>query len=144
MMATLRLTVVNGPHQGKRFCLRGLDACLVGRAADCPIRFSEECCACGIGRYHCQVLLDAPRACVLIQDMDISSQTRINGRRVDENGALAEAATTVGVARQGDIITIGDLSLQVSIHDCAEDFPTSQWPRFTEPTSVKEDCPVAC
>jgi hypothetical protein len=144
MMATLRLTVVNGPCQGKRFCLRGLDACLVGWAPDCPIRFSGERCARGIGRYHCQVLLDAPRTCVLIQDMDIASRTCINGRRVGESGALAEATTTVGVARHGDIVTLGEMSLQVSIHDCAEDFPTDERGSFAEPARVNEDCPVAC
>jgi hypothetical protein len=45
MAATIRLTVLTGPHKGTRFCTRGLNACLVGRSAECQGQLQLNRCA---------------------------------------------------------------------------------------------------
>src|ERR1039457_5379171 len=75
MAATIRLTVLTGPHKGTRFCTRGLNACLVGRSAECHMRLCGENRDLAISRFHCQLLLESP--VVRIQDMDSSNGTYI-------------------------------------------------------------------
>ncbi len=137
MTTTIRLTVLTGPHEGTRYCMRGLDAALVGRAAECQIRFCGEKRDLCISRYHCQLLPDS--AGVHVQDMDSANGTYINGHRVGgtaQPSDLAPFAPLAAVAEDGDILTIGGTSLRVNIMNCGVDFP--------EDGSVKKDCPVAC
>lgn len=141
MAATIRLTVLTGPHKGTRFCTRGLNACLIGRSAECHMRFCGEPDDLAISRVHCQLLPDAP--CVRILDMDVSNVTKINGQAVGES---REAEAAAGVARDGDIITIGSTSMLVNVLDCHEPFAESSDSRVAGALTeiVKKDCPVDC
>ena len=141
MAATIRLTVLTGPHKGTRFCTRGLNACLVGRSAECHLRFCGETRDLAISRFHCQLLLESP--VVRIQDMDSSNGTYINGQKVGEG---PEPEATAGEARDGDIITIGDTSMMVNVLDCLMPIADSCDPRVVDALTeiVKKDCPVAC
>ena len=143
MATTLRLTVLTGPHKGTRFCTRGLDACLVGRAPECAIRFCGESRDLCISRYHCQLLLDA--ASVRVQDMDSANGTYINGHRVGEKPAPLGTLPPASVAEDGDILTIGGTSLRVNIMDCAVEFTEpGDHDACPECAKVKKDCPIAC
>jgi pSer/pThr/pTyr-binding forkhead associated (FHA) protein len=141
MAATIRLTVLTGPHKGTRFCTRGLNACLVGRSAECHMRFCGETLDSAISRFHCQLLLVPPL--VRIQDMDSSNGTYVNGQKVGEEPKPEAAA---GEARDGDVITIGATSMLVKVVDCSVPFPDSCDPRVVGALTeiVKKDCPVDC
>lgn len=143
MATTLRLTVLTGPHQGTRFCTRGLDACMVGRASECAIRFCGETRDLSISRHHCQLLLDT--ASVRVQDMDSANGTYINGHRVGDKAEATGSLAPVSVAEDGDILTIGGTSLQVRIMDCSVEFtePGDEH-ACAECAKVKKDCPVSC
>jgi serine/threonine-protein kinase len=144
MAATVRLTVLTGPHQGSRFCLRGMTACMVGRAAECQVRLAgtprDQC----ISRCHCQLAFDPPL--VRVQDMDSANGTYINGHKVgvDLADELLQSNAMLGVAKDGDIITLGGTSLRVNIMDCPEYEPDGPAPLWKEAETVKQDCPVDC
>jgi pSer/pThr/pTyr-binding forkhead associated (FHA) protein len=141
MAATIRLTVLAGPHKGTRFCTRGLNACLVGRSAECHVRFCGAACDQSTSRFHCQLILDPPL--VYVQDMDRSNDTDINGQKVGES---QEPEAAADVARDGDIITVGGTSMLVNVLDCSEPFAESCDARgFVALTAiVKKDCPIDC
>ena len=148
MAATLRLTVLSGPHKGSRFCLRGPNSCLVGRAPDCNIRFcGAERDRC-ISRHHCQLYFDPPL--VRVQDLGSSNGTYINGLKPgkQENEAPADwfqPGISLGVMRDGDILNVGGISLQVNLMDC----PPCPGPEggdnlWHENETLKQDCAVKC
>ena len=140
MAATLRLTVVTGPHRGTRFCIREPNACMLGRAAGCQIRLCGSERDLCISRNHCQLLFDTAKLCV--QDMDSANGTYINGKKVGASTTIAEifkGEAPVGVAGDGDVITVGGTSLMVNIMDCPEDFGA-----LSDKSIVKQDCPIDC
>jgi eukaryotic-like serine/threonine-protein kinase len=141
MAATIRLTVLAGPHKGTRFCTRGLNACLVGRSAECHVRFCGEACDHSTSRFHCQLILDPPL--VFIQDMDRSNGTYINGQKI---GKSQEPEALADVALDGDIITVGSTSMRVNILDCSEPFAETRDERGIVALTaiVKKDCPIDC
>lgn len=134
MTTTLRLTVLTGPHKGTRFCTRGLEACMVGRASECDMRFAGDSRDLCISRRHCQLLLDI--AHVRVQDMDSANGTYINGHRVGHQDD--DRAHLFATAKDGDILTIGGTSLQVSVIDCAVALGELGHDK------VKKDCPIRC
>jgi eukaryotic-like serine/threonine-protein kinase len=141
MVATIRLTVLTGPHKGTRYCLRGPRSCMVGRAAECQVRFCGTERDLRISRRHCQLYCDPPQ--LRVQDIDSSNGTYINGQRVsemDEECWLFHNDAQVGVAQDGDVITLGGTSLRVNVLDCAEVFDQLGG----EPAAVKQDCPIEC
>jgi pSer/pThr/pTyr-binding forkhead associated (FHA) protein len=135
MAATLRLTVMTGPHKGTKFCMRRENGCMVGRGAECHMRFCGENRDLHISRCHCQLYFDPPW--VRIQDMDSGNGAYVNGRRI----GLAEpggGGPKVGLAQDGDILTIGGTSLSVNIVDCPEDFTLGP-----KNMSIRAQCPTA-
>ena len=147
MTATIRLTVLTGPHQGSRFCLRGSNACLVGRASECQVRFcglDRDLC---ISRRHCQLYFEPPL--LRMEDLGSVNATYVNGHKVgDEDGATGGDLLDLplGIARHGDILTIGGTSMQVNVVDCpltAQEADDGS-PAWNEKDIVKVDCPVAC
>ena len=58
MAKTARLTVLTGPHRGRRFCFRGASNCLVGRGSDCFMRFAGFERDLEISRHHCKLEVD--------------------------------------------------------------------------------------
>jgi pSer/pThr/pTyr-binding forkhead associated (FHA) protein len=123
MGETVRLTVLTGPHKGNRYCFRKGGKTTVGRSADCDI------CVCGadrdltISRHHCGLKFDPPN--VLVEDLRSSNGTYVNGYSCPPPIA----------AKDGDILTIGGTSMQISIVDCAE---------WDESKTILVNCPVEC
>jgi pSer/pThr/pTyr-binding forkhead associated (FHA) protein len=141
MATTIRLTVLTGPHRGIRFCTRGPNACLVGRSANCHVRFCGEPADLEISRVHCKIILDPPH--VRIQDMGSLNGTLLNGQKV---GGIQEADASPGVAQDGDIITVGGTSMRVNVLDCPESFAESCDAAVAgdQAEIVKKDCPIEC
>ena len=135
MAATIRLTVLTGPHKGNRYCFRGPSGKILGRGSTCDI------CFCGAGqdlcisRRHCLLTFDPPNVCV--DDLGSANGTYVNGL------SCAAAASDVSsrqdsvpiAANDGDILTIGGTSLEINIIDC---------PEWIEEERVTKNCPVAC
>jgi pSer/pThr/pTyr-binding forkhead associated (FHA) protein len=130
MAATIRLTVLTGPHKGNRFCFRGLDPATLGRAPECQI------CMCGeerdrcISRRHCELAFEPPA--VRINDLDSSNGTYVNGRKSEPGMVALEEQIMAG---HGDILTVGGTSLQIDIMDC---------PEALEGNEIKMNCPAEC
>lgn len=148
MAATLRLTVLSGPHKGARFCLRGPTTCLVGRAPECEVRFfgdqRDQC----ISRRHCQLYVDPPL--VRVQDLGSLSGTYVNGRRAgagEDEGSpdWFQPGVPISAIRDGDILTLGGISLQANLMDCPpRSEPAADTNLWREEESVKKDCHVKC
>jgi pSer/pThr/pTyr-binding forkhead associated (FHA) protein len=142
MTATLRLTVLTGPHKGNRFCWRGKTAVMLGRAAECPVCFCGDQRDQSISRRHCQVSFEPPlmRVC----DLDSANGTYINGRRLTE--AESARAGNPGEAGDGDLLTIGGTTVQVNLRDCPLSCQQSSDSTiiWDENELLKKNCPVEC
>ena len=148
MAATLRLTVLSGPHKGSRFCLRGQTTCLVGRAPECEIRFCGEPRDQCISRRHCELYFDPPF--VRVQDLGSSNGTYINGLKpgTQDGEPLADwfqPGISLGMVRDGDILTLGGISLQANLMDCPPcPSPEDVNPLWQDKETIKKDCAVKC
>jgi hypothetical protein len=143
MVATVRLTVLTGPHKGRRFCFRGPTSCLVGRAEDCLVRFAGDVRDQCISRHHCQLHLGPP--CIRLEDLGSKNGTYVNGRAIEAAALLQGEAPTAAI-EDGDIITIGGSSLQIEIVDCPPRLPaaTEQDPVWQPDEVAKKDCLMHC
>ena len=146
MAATVRLTVLTGPHKGNRFCFRGGCAPTLGRASNCEIRFAGTERDQLISREHCQFHLESPT--VSVCDLGSSNGTVIIGKKMEpgeaQRGAIkpCKEGSCIGAACDGDIINVGGTTLQIHITDCQShgdsdpDWPAGQF--------VKCNCAVSC
>jgi len=121
MVATIRLTVITGPHKNQRFCFRGPTQCTLGRASDCFVRLAGDGRDQLISRHHCEIHVDPP--CVRIADLGSSNGTYLNGRKVSElEQSVIDVLTGDGVdaasVSDGDVITVGGTSLRADIVEC--------------------------
>jgi pSer/pThr/pTyr-binding forkhead associated (FHA) protein len=146
---TIRITVLTGPHKNRRFCFRGPMHCTVGRAAECDIQLSGSQRDQTVSRRHCRLDIDPP--CVQVEDLMSLNGTYHNGTKLepaagpiaDESSRAAGSAGVVTV-QDGDIITLGETSLQVHVVDCAlgeAGGGAAVWPQGE---MAKPDCPVPC
>ena len=131
MAATVRLTVLTGPHKGGRFCFRGSSPTTLGRASECQICFCGEQRDLCISRRHCELTFDPPT--VQVHDLGSANGTYVNGKNV----APCPIATALKrlTANDGDILTVGGTSLQINIMDCPEPIDGGE---------VKRNCPLEC
>src|SRR6266508_1010938 len=121
MAATVRLTVLTGPHKGQRYCFRAPTSCLLGRGTDCFVRFTGADRDLSVSRRHCQLDIDPPL--VQLQDLGSLNGTFVNGRAVGGNkgnqGAkVCEGCSTHETISSGDLITVGGTSLRVDFVEC--------------------------
>jgi pSer/pThr/pTyr-binding forkhead associated (FHA) protein len=149
MAETVRLTVLTGPHKGRRYCFRGPTSCLVGRADDCSVRFAGSERDQSISRHHCQLNIDPP--CVRLQDLGSRNGTYLNGRAVGgkaakDTAALLRGGSPIAPVEDGAIITIGGTSFTIEIVDSPPRPPegTEHDPVWQPDAVVKQDCPVRC
>jgi pSer/pThr/pTyr-binding forkhead associated (FHA) protein len=149
MAETVRLTVLTGPHKGRRFCFRGPTVCRVGRAEDCFVRFAGSERDQSISRHHCQLHLDPP--CIRLQDLGSKNGTYVNGKAIADQAAQDMAALLQGNApiaavQDGDIITIGGSSFQIEVVDCPPRLPegAEHDPVWQPDELAKKDCPIRC
>lgn len=135
-MATIvRLTVLTGPHRGSRFCFREPNGTTVGRAPECAICFRGAERDGRISRHHCQLKFDPPN--VRVADLGSMNGTYLNGHRCAPLAkcAMLHEDSAPSTAQDGDILTIGGTSLQISIIDC---------PEWDDKEKIKKNCPVQC
>ena len=126
MAATIRLTVLTGPHRGTQYSFREPCGMTLGRSSSCDVCLRGEGRDQSISRRHCRLRFDPPN--VVVDDLGSMNGTFLNGRPCADGRAPA-------CARDGDILTIGGTSLQINIVDCAH---------WDEEKSAKTNCPVRC
>jgi len=148
MPTVVRITVITGPHKGRRFCFRGPSRCTVGRANDCFVQFAGEERDNLISRHHCRLDINPP--CVLVGDLGSLNGTFLNGRSLEpvEGEDLLPLANSLlekvsgSVVEDGDILTVGGTSVQIDIVDCP---PSAlDGPVWKEEEIAKQDCPISC
>ena len=94
----VKLVVASGKNAGRAIAVKR-NKLLVGRAEDCDVRpLSDE-----VSRRHCEV--NVGPAEVTAQDLGSRNGTFVNGEKIAEKTLL----------KDGDILRIGSLELQVSI-----------------------------
>jgi eukaryotic-like serine/threonine-protein kinase len=141
MARTIRLTVLTGPHKGRRFCFRGATQCLLGRADDCFVKFCGTARDRLISRHHCQ--LDIDPSCIHVRDLRSSNGTYINGRRVEPILDGADAASLGAVLNDGDVLGVDGTTLRVDIVDCPP-AGTQAEGLWNAGDTAKKDCPLSC
>jgi pSer/pThr/pTyr-binding forkhead associated (FHA) protein len=150
MAATIRLTVVTGPHRGRRFCFRGTAPCCAGRAPDCFVQLSGEERDQTISRHHCH--LDVVVPFIRVHDLNSSNGTFINGARVTADAQDLPAQTnqdediSSSVLKNGDVLTIGGSSLMVEVVECPPPWEKGAGdPSIWKPGEVaKRCCAILC
>lgn len=144
MAATIRLTVVTGPHKGSRFCFRAPTQCTLGRGSDCFVRLAGERRDESISRHHCELNIHPP--CFRITDLDSRNGTFVNGQNLKElersllDVLSPDGGTGINVD-DGDIITVGGTSLRADLMECPPPQVANVW---TDGETTKKDCPVNC
>ena len=151
MAATIRLTVLTGPHKQRRFCFRGPTHCTIGRAPDCAIQLSGDARDGAISRHHCELNIDS---CVRLQDLGSLNGTYRNGKKLEPAEAdvpegaasLMRKLSVAADVEDGDIITVGGMSIRIDLVDCqlSATATTSEAPVWPEGEVAKADCPVRC
>jgi pSer/pThr/pTyr-binding forkhead associated (FHA) protein len=151
MTQALRVTVVTGPHRGRKFCLLGTAECLMGRSPDCFIQFAgterDQC----ISRRHCKLTLD-PSA-LTVQDLGSLCGTYLDGERIESATLSLPACNGCdGIHSERDdfetspLLTIGGTTLRLNVVDCPPK-GTSELDRanlWRRGETAKKDCPIAC
>lgn len=144
MAATVRLTVLTGPHKNRKFCFCGPARSLVGRAPECFVQFSGMPRDQSLSRHHCQLEIDPPL--VKVQDLGSLNGTYLNGRKVEAAQAEAPTDCTCGqVVNHGDLLTINGATMMIEMVDCPKDGRDQYNQPIWEPgQTAKKDCPVLC
>jgi pSer/pThr/pTyr-binding forkhead associated (FHA) protein len=117
MAATLRLTVMTGPHKDAKFCFRSGTSCLLGRGTDCFVQLSGTERDQLISRQHCQLKIALPA--VQIRDLGSRNGTFLNGHAIDTlEIAVPPCACDERVTRPAEMLTVGGTTLRVDVVDC--------------------------
>ena len=135
MAATIRLTVLTGPHKGNRYCFREPGGTTLGRGSGCDVCLTGDPRDLCISRRHCQLTFDPPN--VEVDDLGSANGTYVNWHPcvAHANDAASHDDSTSIEAKDGDILTIGGTSLQISIIDC---------PQWGEDEGIKKNCTAIC
>lgn len=148
MVQTLRLTVVTGPHKGRKFCFCGPTRCLVGRADECFVQLCGTDRDWLISRQHCQLIVEPP--VLVVSDLGSTNGTFLNGKRVSLETVDLGPATSPQEAceriYETTFLTIGGTTFQVELVECpppgiADPGQPSPWQGGL--TAIR-DCPIAC
>ena len=147
MAATVRLTVLTGPHKNRRFCFCGPTQCVIGRGADCFARFTGMPEDLTISRHHCQLDVEPP--IVRVQDLGSLNGTYVNGQKIWPADSKIEnspgAMRHEHVLNNGDLLSIDGMTLKVDIVDCpAADHEADSPPVWEPGETAKRDCPIPC
>ena len=123
MANTVRLTVLTGPHKGNRYCFRKTEGTTIGRASACDVCVCGESRDLNISRRHCTLKFEPPS--LLVSDLGSLNGTYINGNSCEPPV----------FANDGDILTVGGTSLQISVVDCTE---------WNDEKNIKVNCQTRC
>jgi pSer/pThr/pTyr-binding forkhead associated (FHA) protein len=117
--ATVTLTVIHGPLDGRTFEFAERASCFLGRAADCQPRLPDDDDHRKVSRHHCLIDINPPDA--RIRDFGSLNGTYLNGTRIGQRAAGQTpeqgAATEFPEhdLRHGDAIRLGDTVLRVDV-----------------------------
>lgn len=126
MDAKVRLSVVTGPHAGRKYCFRSPHSCTAGRGPENFVQLSGEERDAAISRKHCQLEIQGP--CVHVEDLQSLNGTFLNGTRIHENQL-----------QDGDLLTLGTTTLRVEHVHCP--FDAVVW---KEGDAAKRGCRLPC
>ena len=134
MPPRITLTIASGQLSGQQFLFEERTTVLLGKQSDCRIRFPKDYGT--VSRHHCLIDLNPPDA--RIRDLGSRNGTYINSRLIGmrpKDKSLEEGRRLVFEEvdlEDGDVIKIGDATLQVSVHvscicsACREEIPKEQ------------------
>jgi pSer/pThr/pTyr-binding forkhead associated (FHA) protein len=113
--ATVRLTIIGGPDDGKQFVFRTPGRSDIGRGAGCYPRLPSDPFHLTVSRCHCLLQVAPPDVCVI--DLGSRNGTYVNGVRV--GGATSGEPPCP--LHEGDELRVGETVFRVSVAASAED-----------------------
>ena len=119
MPATVTLTVIRGPLDGKEFVYDQRSICILGRADDCDPRLPDDDAHRTVSRHHCLIDINPPD--VRIRDFGSLNGTHVNETKIGQREAHQTPEEVAAVAfpehdlNDGDEIRLGDTVLRVGI-----------------------------
>jgi pSer/pThr/pTyr-binding forkhead associated (FHA) protein len=117
MAATVRVTVMTGPHKDAMFYCPGGASCVLGRDNDCFVQLSGAERDKLISRHHCQLNIALPR--LEIKDLGSRNGTFLNGRAINSAEVmLPHRGRDDRLTRPAEILTVGGTTLRVDVVDC--------------------------
>lgn len=114
MIAALK--VLNGPMQGTEFLLMNRGIYNVGRSNNCQM-YLADADDNTISRLHCSIRFD--RNQVFIRDLWSKNGTFIS-KLMEETGRMLSQGAVSFRLRDGDIISIGSVKLQITISEAID------------------------
>jgi pSer/pThr/pTyr-binding forkhead associated (FHA) protein len=150
MAATVRLTVLTGPHKNSKYCFRGPALSKVGRAEECFVRLSGTPRDLLISRCHCRLDVDPPN--IQVRDLNSSNGTFVNGKKVEpveqspkQIGDSLDGDSFNGTLSDGDLLTVGGTTLRVDLVDCPPSGTNvPEETIWNENQLAKKSCPFSC
>jgi len=82
MPSAITLTIANGCTAQERHVFTRQAHCLVGRGADCDIRFPTDLWHSNISRHHCLFVVEPPT--IQVRDLGSLTGTYVNGRLIGQ------------------------------------------------------------
>jgi pSer/pThr/pTyr-binding forkhead associated (FHA) protein len=132
----VRLTVLNGPHKGNRFCCRQCKAMIVGRAGDCDISLNDAHADLRVSRRHCRLQFESD--CILVHDLASKNGTFINGILVGQEDQARDVLTS------DDLLTVGETTLGIEFFDCPLSNSAEGESGWPEDVTILKNCPLNC
>jgi pSer/pThr/pTyr-binding forkhead associated (FHA) protein len=105
MRATVILTVSAAGSRGRTYVFDQPASCVAGRAPDCDLRIGTG--QASVSRHHCAFEIDPPH--VLVQDLDSSNGTYVNGAALEPSGEQ--------ILQHGDVVRLGRTVVQISVEE---------------------------
>jgi eukaryotic-like serine/threonine-protein kinase len=135
MDSTVTLTIVNGPLQGQSYPFSTRTICWVGRQDNCTIRFPDVPEYDKISRLHCLIDIDPPK--ISIRDFNSTQGTFVDMRLIGRRASGQVASTSIDPnlkpteenLHSGNIISLGDIHIKVSISGDQPDYNTPAIPK---------------
>jgi hypothetical protein len=133
MPAEVILTVTQGALQGQQFVFDQRTACILGKEADCHLRFPKDRDHHTISRHHC--LLDINPPDIRVRDCGSRNGTYVNGHKIGQRprGQTPEQGARLQLPehdlQDGDEVKVGRIVFRVSVFvpavcaDCAAEIP---------------------
>ncbi len=121
MSATVTLEIIGRSEIVRRFVFEERTTILLGRDADCQIRFPRDRAHQSVSRHHCLIDINPPD--VRVRDLGSRSGTRVNGRLIGKRDRelSAEEAAEIPFDEHalydGDEIRLGAIRIKLDIKE---------------------------
>src|SRR5271168_673806 len=119
MPAQVTLAVTSGPSVGQQYVFTKRTTALIGRDAECHIRFPKDKDHQTVSRHHCLLDINPPEG--YIRDLGSRSGTYINGQLIGKRDRAQSAQEGAKLRfaeyalKHGDEIKLGRIVLRVAI-----------------------------